>query len=222
METINQIREMFRIESKNIWFLEHVFPQIALSDLKLEENLKKKNIMTFNNCECTCEDECIRCQRCYVEREREREIKKLNLAVEIAGLNIIIYDDCSCKVQTRYYHKSKWIIADKIDNKIPGFMLIKCNGGCLHDRSASHDKTGNFTHEIYFAYVRPEYRKKGILKNMVNQLPKDWNIWLEASSCEIENVEDIWEKCGFEYHEKRRQLGPYGWVSQIILIKNTV
>ena len=137
----------------------------------------------------------------------EREIKKLNLGPHDPA----IYDDCSGKVQTRYYHKSKWIIADKIDNKIPGFMLIKCN------------KIGNFTHEIYWAFVRPEYRKKGILKNMVNQLPKDWNIWLEASNCEIENVEDIWKKCGFEYHDKpRRRCGPYGWVSQLILKKNAV
>ena len=65
METVNEIRGICW-ESNNIWFLEHAFPQIALSDLELEENLKKKNIMTFNNCECTCEDECL---RCYVERE---------------------------------------------------------------------------------------------------------------------------------------------------------
>jgi hypothetical protein len=35
---------------------------------------------------------------------------------------------------------------------------------------------------------------------MVNCIPKEWNIWLEANSKDIENIENIWEKCGFQYH----------------------
>jgi hypothetical protein len=183
MEIVEQIKEIC-IETDNNWFLTHSFTKIALCDLQLKEKLKKeRNIMTFNDCECTCltetTDECIRCD---VEMERNDEIDKLNLS-KVWG-NIYDYDTCC-------YTKSKWIIADNIEGKIPGFMLIKCCGD---------DIEGDFTHAIEFACVRPEYRKKGILKNMVNQLPKDWNIWLEASS-DIKNVEDIWKKCGFQYHK---------------------
>lgn len=92
----------------------------------------------------------------------------------------------------KYYTKSKWIISHKIQGKIPGFILIKCEEDNLCGTL--------FTHELVFACVRPEYRKKGILKNMINNLQKDWNVWLEASSNEIVNVENIWEKCGFRYH----------------------
>ena len=184
MEIVEQIKEIC-IETDNDWFLEHSFTQIALCDLQLKEKFKKeRNLMIFNDCECTCltetTDECI---RCIVEDERNDEIDKLNLN-KIWG-NIYDYDK-------DYYTKSKWIIADNIEGKIPGFMLIKCCGD---------DIEGDFTHAIEFACVRPKYRKKGILKNMVNKLPKDWNIWLEASSHNIKNIEDIWKKCGFQYHK---------------------
>lgn len=184
MEIVEQIKEIC-IETNNNWFLTQSFTEIALCDLQLKEKLKKeRNIMTFNDCECTCftetTDECIRCD---VEMERHDEIDKLNLS-KVLG-NIYDYDTCC-------YTKSKWIIADNIEGKIPGFMLIKC---------CDDDIGGDFTHAIEFACVRPEYRKKGILKNMVNQLPKDWNIWLEASSHDIKNVENIWKKCGFQYHK---------------------
>jgi len=184
MEIVEQIKEIC-IETDNIWFLTHSFTKIGLCDLQLKEKLKKEgNIMTFNNCKCTCFTETIDgCIRCDVEMEREDEIDKLNLIKDWG--NIYDYDTC-------YYIKSKWIIADNIEGKIPGFMLIKCCGD---------DIKGDFTHAIEFACVRPKYRKKGILKNMVNKLPKNWNIWLEACSAEIENVEDIWKKCGFQYHE---------------------
>ena len=184
MEIVEQIKEIC-IETNNDWFLTHDFTQIALCDLQLKEKFKKeRNLMIFNDCECTCltetTDECI---RCIVEDERNDEIDKLNLD-KFRGY---IYDYDTC-----YYTKSKWIIADNIEGKIPGFMLIKCCGD---------DIRGDFTHAIEFACVRPKYRKKGILKNMVNKLPKDWNIWLEASSHGIKNVEDIWKKCGFQYHK---------------------
>ena len=184
MEIVEQIKEIC-IETDNDWFLTHSFTQIALCDLQLKEKFKKeRNLMIFNDCECTCltktTDECI---RCIVEDERNDEIDKLNLNKNWA--NIYHYDK-------EYYTKSKWIIADNIEGKIPGFMLIKCCGD---------DMGGDFTHAIEFACVRPKYRKKGILKNMVNKLPKDWNIWLEASSHDIKNIEDIWKKCGFQYHK---------------------
>lgn len=185
MEIVKEIKEIC-IDTDNSWFLTHQFTEIALCDLELKETLEKeRNIMTFNDCECTCFTETetgTECIRCYVETERNDEIDKLNLDKGSGN----IYD-----FTTYYFKKSKWIIADKIDGKIPGFMLIKCCG---------NDMPGDFTHAIEFACVRPEYRKKGILKNMINQLPKDWNIWLEASSRDIENIEEIWKKCGFQYH----------------------
>ena len=36
---------------------------------------------------------------------------------------------------------------------------------------------------------------------MVNKLPKDWNIWLEANSNEIDNIEDVWKKYIGQYHK---------------------
>jgi GNAT superfamily N-acetyltransferase len=122
-------------------------------------------------------------EKCEVESIRNEAISKLGIK------NIsYIYD-----YNTGQYVKSKWIIPEKKEGKIPGFMLIKCTG--------SDVDSNLFTHGIEFVCVRPEYRKKGILKNMLNKLPKDWNIWLEASNKEIENIKDIWKKCGFEYHE---------------------
>lgn len=185
MEIVEQIKKIC-IETDNNWFLSHSFTKIALCDLQLKEELEQeRNILTFNDCECTCLTEIdwnSKCIRCDVEIERNYEIDKLNLSKYDSN----IYDS-----DKYYYTKSKWIIADKIEGKIPGFMLIKCCGNDIGD---------DFTHAIQFACVKPEYRKKGILTNMVNQLPKDWNIWLEASSRDIKNVEDIWKKCGFQYH----------------------
>ena len=183
MEIVEQIKQIC-IETDNEWFLTHEFTKVALCDLQLKEKLEKEeNITIFNDCECTCSTETTdECMRCFVEIEREYEIDQLNLTKH----NIYDYD-------TYCYIKSKWIIPDKIEGKIPGFILLKCTGDDI-DGSL-------FTHGLEFACVRPEYRKKGILKNMMNQIPKEWNIWLEASSKEIENVENIWEKCGFRYHK---------------------
>ena len=194
METVQQIKEIC-YETNNNWFLGHSFPRVALFDLQFDEKLKKERNINMSVYECICRNtdstqECIRCEsiRCEIELERNEGIEELE---KIQKWYIYNYEtDC--------YIKSKWIIPEKIDGKIPGFMLIKCSGDdvdCDVDRKL-------FTHSIVFACVRPEHRKKGILKNMVNKLPKDWNIWLEASSKEIKNVEDIWKKCGFQFHEK--------------------
>ena len=184
MEIVEQIKEIC-IETNNGWFLEHSFSRVGLFDLQLEEKLQKeRNINIFNDYECICRtDSTQECIRCEIELERIEGIEELEKIQKCYTYNY----------ETGCYIKSKWIIPEKIDGKIPGFMLIKCSGD---------DVDGTlFTHSIEFACVRPEYRKKGILKNMVNKLPKDWNIWLEASSKEIENIEDIWKKCGFQYHD---------------------
>ena len=183
MEIVKQIKEICT-ETGNEWFLTHSFTQIALCDLQLNEKLEKeRNIFIFNDCECNClTDKTTECIKCYVETERDNEFEKFNLNKICSN----IYDFNTCM-----YKKSKWIIPDTIEGKIPGFILIKCCGD---------DIKGDFTHCLEFACVRPEYRKKGILKNMVNLLPKNWNIWLEAYSREINNIENIWEKCGFQYH----------------------
>jgi len=190
MEIVKQIKQIC-IETDNEWFLTHEFTKLALCDLQLNEQLEKEeNITIFNDYKCTCfteaTDECI---KCFVETERNDEIDKLNLTKYYNN----IYD-----YESGCYTKSKWIIPDNIEGKIPGFILLKCTG----DITMFDDVNGSiFTHCLEFAYVRPEYRKQGILKNMINQIPKEWNIWLEASSKETENVENIWEKCGFRYHE---------------------
>ena len=93
------------------------------------------------------------------------------------------------------YAKSKWIFPQMIDGVLPGFMLIKCYcDGFL--------KTDGLTHEIYFVLVKKEHRHKEILKNMIKQLPKEWNVWLEANSPEIENIENVWIKCGFSFYRE--------------------
>jgi hypothetical protein len=54
--------------------------------------------------------------------------------------------------KTDDYIKSKWIIPEKIEGKIPGFMLVKCSGQDIDSNL--------FTHSVNFACVRPAYRKK--------------------------------------------------------------
>jgi hypothetical protein len=183
MEFVKQIKQIC-VETNNEWFLHHDFTKIALCDLQLKEKLEKENIFTFNEAECICQiNTGGNCIRCCIEMERHKEFDKLNLVKHCN--NIYDYD-------TECYNKSIWIIPDKIDEEVPGFILIKCCNG-LGDEEL-------ITYELVFACVRPNYRKKGILKNMVNRIPKEWNIWLEANSNDIENVENIWEKCGFSYH----------------------
>ena len=188
MEIVTQIKQIC-VETDNEWFLMHDFPKIALCDLQLKEKFEKENIFTFNERYCICHTNTgENCIRCYIEMERHEEIDKLNLSKHCD--NIYDYD-------TECYTKSIWIIPDKIEDEIPGFILIKCCGNGI-------GVSEGFTHELVFACVRCKYRKKGILKNMVNRIPKEWNIWLEANSNDIENVENIWKKCGFLYHKTIR------------------
>jgi len=157
-----------------------------LYDLELREKLEKENLINsneFDESECICLQENIQqkvCIRCFISGERDFHFLNLKLS----------------KMQNFDYkndgfYNSKWIIPEKINDEIPGFILIKCCGDGMDEQ---------FTHELVFACVRHKYRKNGILKNMVSKIPKEWNIWLEANSNDIENVENIWEKCGFSYH----------------------
>ena len=181
MELINQITKMCK-ESGNDWFLEHVFPKIALYDLKLQER-----IHNFDERSCTCNNE-KKCQTCKIEITRTKDLEKLKIPKIVIGCSDIYdYND-------EKYVQSKWIFPPKIDNELPGFMLIKCAG-------SKEFKDQSFTHEIYFAFVKPKYRQRKILKNMVNCLPKEWKIWLEASNTEIDNIENIWQKCGFSFFQ---------------------
>ena len=185
MEIVEQINQIC-LETNNEWFLNHQFTKIALYDLKLKEELEKDKIISsefnFDERECVCFQgkECI---MCLIEMERDNHFDKLQLS----KCSNAIYD-----YKNNIYTKSKWIIAEPINGEIPGFILIKCSGDGLYNE--------DFTHELVFACVRPRYRKNGILKNMVNKIPKEWNIWLEANSNDIENIKHIWEKCGFIYN----------------------
>ena len=147
----------------NNWFLNHNFPKIALHDLKREDDVDYENLRNFEISE------------------------KVDIQPSGCMMGGIYRDD------TRGYVKSKWILPDKINGEIPGFILIKCFGDQFEQDGISH--------EIYFAFVRKKYRKKGILKSMISKIPKEWNIWLEASSTEISHVENIWEKCGFSFYK---------------------
>ena len=120
MEIVKQIKQIC-IETNNEWFLTHNFPKIALCDLQLKETLEKENIFNeeeniFNERECICKTNAGNCIRCYIELERYDEIDKLNL---IKDSHIFDYNYC-------WYYKSIWIIPEKINEEIPGFILIKC------------------------------------------------------------------------------------------------
>ena len=164
MENIEQIKQIC-VETNNKWFLTQLFTQIALYDLKINELFENKNISDFT------------------EMERSNDLDKLHLN---KGCNYI-YD-----YKKEEYVKGTWIIPEKIDGIMPGFMLLKCCNILIDNKQ--------FTHELVFACVRHKYRKKGILKSMVNGIPKEWVIWLEANSNDIVNVENVWAKCGFVYH----------------------
>jgi hypothetical protein len=186
MEIVEQIKRIC-IETNNEWFLMNDFTTLAFCDLQLKEKFENENIYSHLMGECICQTTPgEHCKRCSIEMERDEEINKFYLAKHRNN----IYD-----FKTYCYTQSRWIIPDNIDDEIPGFILIKCCNG-LDDEV--------FTHELVFACVRPKYRKKGILKNMVNRIPKEWNIWLEANNDQISNVETIWEKCGFMYHKTMR------------------
>ena len=88
-----------------------------------------------------------------------------------------------------------WIIHDKIGEDIPGFIFIDCR----HGLTGLED---TFNHYLVFACVRQKYRKMGILKKMLSSIPKEWNLWLEANSNDIRNIENIWKKCGFIHHNE--------------------
>jgi hypothetical protein len=180
MEIIKQIKQIC-LETDNEWFLSHEFTKIAIYDLELKEQLEKEIIFNFDERKCLC-SQGLDCIYCNIEIIRSLELNKLNLSNCHYDYEKSLYD--------AVYIKSKWIIPEKIDGEIPGFLLIKCCGIEMV-----------FTHELVFAIVRPKYRKRGILKNMVYNIPKEWNIWLEANSNVIDNVENIWEKCGFSYHK---------------------
>lgn len=182
METIKQIKDICN-ETDNNWFLGHLFPRVALLDLeRREEHAKKFNDFIFYEPQCDCDD-CVNCHRCGVERN----IRKDDM-IEMLGDNLrsfYVYDH-----DKERYYESVWIFAEKINNEIPGFILLKKTNNGAED----------CTHELNFACVKRQYRKMGILKSMLNKIPKEWNVWLEASSKEID-AEEVWSKCGFSCHK---------------------
>ena len=187
MEQVDQIKKI-AIETGNEWFLTHAITKIGLIDLKVKdefEDLWKDEGVNADKVTCTCnisdtKDLC--CYYCEIEVERHLKIEELNLSKSLNG----IYD-----FKKDEYTKTCWI-THVIDGKIQGFMLIKCSGGIFQNKG--------FTHELIFACVSPKCRQMGILQSMVNKIPKEWNVWLEATSNEISNVETVWEKCDFSYY----------------------
>jgi hypothetical protein len=82
-----------------------------------------------------------------------------------------------------------WIIPKKIDGKIPGFMLLIPYEG------------DEFDYVIDFVCVRKEFRNRGVLRSMMNEIPSNSRITLESAGI---NSDEVWEKCGFEVYERKR------------------
>lgn len=94
-----------------------------------------------------------------------------------------------------HYVKTKWILAEKINNEIPGFILLSLDGREETDGS------------IYFAFVRPKYRKKGILKSMMMKT-LDYKLRLYSHS----GLFELWEKFGFSFEpDTYRRVKKDGW-----------
>lgn len=87
------------------------------------------------------------------------------------------------------YTKSKWIIPEMIDEEIPRFILIKC-----YDFGLCEEFT------LVFACIKHTKR-------------------IEVNSNDIENVKNIWEKCGFLYHTTINGLVPIYMCFKLIFIK---
>ncbi len=200
MDVIKQIKDICR-KTGNEWFLTHSFTQIALFDIEFEESLgnrgeetewlKSFGYSSLDKLECVCHlDNIETCICCDIAIERSNSLDQLKISKQSD------YD-----FEKHVYSKSKWIIADLIDGEIPGFMLIKYGDQCYENE--------RFTHELVFACVRNKYRNQGILKKMVGCIPKEWNIWLEANSNKIKNVEQLWEKCGFTYLTTIESMGKH-------------
>lgn len=169
MDIITEIKNMC-LDSDNLWFLEHVFTRIAFIDLK--------------------------CGGYYTTDNRDDIIMSeyKNTYEEKIAINLFKENFDNDKEE---FISSKWIFPERINNELPGFILLRCNGGIL--------KNEGFTHEIYFAFVKEKFRNKGILKNMIQQIPEEWNVWLEPSSKEIKNIYEIWTKLGFEHYCFKRK-----------------
>lgn len=174
MEIVEEIQQICR-ETGNDWFLAEELTKIALYDLIFKKDLEINNIFHFDDRKCVCHSITApeRCLNCLIEKERTLALDTLNVRNN--------YCDDTCR-----YTKNKWIIPEKINGEIPGFILINCDN--------------ELSHELVFACVREKYRKKGVLKNMIkNIIPKEWNIWLWFNSTSYE-IETIFKKCGLTYH----------------------
>lgn len=182
METVEHIKQICK-ETGNDWFFTHDFTKIAIYDLILKENLLKQESIDIDEIKCTCstEDSCLYCE---IQLERHIDLDTFNLSKSQNN----IYD-----FEKSEYIKTHWI-THSIDGIIQGFILLECDG--------NEFENDGFTTELIFACVRPSYRNKGILHSMVNKIPKGMNVWLEADSNEIENIERVWERCGFSFHTK--------------------
>jgi len=87
-----------------------------------------------------------------------------------------------------------WIIPEKINGKIPGFMLLRQHDGKEYD------------YHIDFTCVGKEFRKMGVLKNMLSKIPKNSRVSLESSN---DVTDEIWKKLGFCAYGKNRSNGNF-------------
>jgi len=182
---------------------------------------------TDKECVCSHENEDIYCYRCDWDFERDKAIEKLDLKNPrmIVKLNILSLDTYNPDPE---YPKSSLIIADKIDGEIPrgcekrttpegrvyfvdhntqtttwedpreipGFILIRWSART----SGIVNIIEMYSHEIVYAYVREKYRNRGVLKKMVDSIPKEWDVWIELDKSAT-SLNTIFGKCGFIYNK---------------------
>jgi hypothetical protein len=124
----------------------------------------------------------------YLECDGEWERAQLDTERMASSIYYRYYEACFSEGEML----PMWIIPEKINGKIPGFMLLMPHGdkeNCYH---------------IEFTCVGKEFRKRGVLKSMLSKIPKILKLNLESCN----HVTDkIWKKLGFCVYEKNTSNG---------------
>ena len=204
MDIVKQIKSLCDRNGQE-WFYSHTAPEIGLNDFLLQEQeieLFGANGCTmydFENRKCTCNppfekiicscdgSNCLNkcCHSCAVEK------KRLEMSTGISK----DFRDYSLGELKR----SRWILHKNRKRVVDGFIFIT--------KESNYDD--EYDYYIYFALVDKKLRKKGILKRMLTQIPKHWNLKLDVSGdMRDRNNSMIWQKCGFKY-SREESYGSY-------------
>ena len=121
----------------------------------------------------------------FLESDGEWDLSKTDPEKMKDSINYRYYANCFSDNEML----PMWIIPEKINGKIPGFMLLIPYEG------------DEFDYVIDFVCVREEFRKRGVLKSMLNEIPSNSRITLESAGI---NSDEVWKKCGFEVYGRKR------------------